>query len=276
MTEQTPAARRGRPRRKPPMETTDVSPVMALDRGLRIFSCLADMRRASLSAISSETGIPAPTVHRALATLQNRGLVSQDGTDGKWRIGPQAYRIGNAFEPGSNLLEIAPPIMRALAAETGETANLAIENGGALLYLVQVESDNPIRASIKNGTTTRFHTSGVGKIIMAHMDAGRLETLLRKSKLEAQTPKSITDVAQLKHELQRCRAQGWAIDDEERFLGMRCIAAPIFDVLGRVIAGLSISGPTTRFPDDQLEAMAARVTRAAAQISNGLQQSPEA
>ncbi|MGV6803583.1 MAG: IclR family transcriptional regulator [Ruegeria sp.] len=274
MSDQTTAARRGRPRRQKTDDSANLSPVVALDRGIRVLSLLADLHQATLSEIAKETGVPAATVHRILTTLQQRGMVVQDGRNGSWRVGPHAYRIGNAFQPGSNLLEVAPPVMRALSKETGETTNLAIEDGGALLYLIQVESENPIRASIKNGTAAYFHTSGVGKILMAYMDSSKLDELLGTFKLERQTPNSITNEDLLKTELSNCKRQGWAMDDEERFLGMRCIAAPVFDAFGNVIAGVSISGPTTRFPDEKLEPLAQRVIHAATQIYESLRKTP--
>ena len=267
MTEQSTASRRGRPRLQSSQSKSGNSPVVALDRGISVLVFLADARAATLAEIAKVTAIPAATAHRILATLQQRGMVVHDADQGKWRVGPQAYRIGSAFEEGSNLLEVAPPVMRLLSKETGETVNLAIEEGGKLLYLLQVESDSPIRASIKNGTAAYFHTSGVGKAIMAFMEDAKLEQLLSSLTLVSQTSNSIYEKQQLKEELKKSRQRGWALDDEERFAGMRCIAAPVFDSLGVVIAGVSISGPSTRFPDDKLEVLAGTVVNAANMIS---------
>lgn len=270
MTEHKTAIRRGRPRQKSSGDKAGTSPVGALDRGIRVLIYLADTRGATLAEIARFTGIPAATAYRLLVTLQQRGMVAHDAEHGKWRIGPQSYRIGNSFEEGSNLLEVAPPVMRKLSKETGETANLAIEEDGKLLYLIQVESENPIRASIKNGTAAYFHTSGVGKAIMAFMDEPKLERLLTQLKLVDQTSNSITNAQTLKAELTRSRQRGWALDDEERFAGMRCIAAPVFDSLENVVAGVSISGPITRFPDSKLNQLAASVVEAADAISETL------
>ncbi|WP_170486364.1 IclR family transcriptional regulator [Ruegeria sp. THAF57] len=271
MNEHKTANRRGRPRLKSNEENIGAPPVGALDRGIRVLIYIADTRSTTLAEISKVTQIPPATAHRLLTTLQQRGMVTHDVEQGKWRIGPQAYRIGSTFEEGSNLLEVAPPVMRVLSEETGETANLAIEEGGQLLYLTQVESDNPIRASFKNGTAAFFHTSGVGKAIMAFMDKDELESILTPLTLVSQTPNSITDIKELQEELRKSRHRGWTLDDEERFPGMRCIAAPVFDSLGKVVAGVSISGPITRFPDSKLETLAASVVKAATDISERLQ-----
>ncbi len=275
MREQKNANRRGRPRLKANEEKTVGPLVGALDRGIRVLIFLADTRGATLADIAGHTTIPTATVHRLLTTLQKNGMVVNDTRQGRWRVGPQAYRIGSTFEEGSVLLEVAPPVMRMLSQETGETANLAIEEGGELLYLVQVESENPIRASIKNGTASYFHTSGVGKAIMAFMEDSSLEDLLAPLTLVSQTPKSITDIQHLKAELSKSRRRGWALDDEERFPGMRCIAAPVFDSLENVVAGVSVSGPIARFPDTKLETLAASVVKAAAKISERLREQPD-
>ncbi|WP_300074283.1 IclR family transcriptional regulator [uncultured Ruegeria sp.] len=273
MNEPKTAVRRGRPRLKANEEKTGGSLVGALDRGVRVLIAVADARRATLADIARTTGIPTATAHRLLTTLQQRGMVFNDAEQGKWRIGPQAYRIGSTFEEASNLLEVAPASMRKLSKETGETVNLAIEEGGQLLYLIQVESENPIRASIKNGTAAYFHTSGVGKAIMAFMNDATLEKLLVPLTLARQTPNSITDKQKLKDDLLKSRQRGWALDDEERFPGLRCIAAPVFDSLENVVAGVSVSGPIARFPDDKLEALAASVVETAESISKKLRNS---
>ncbi|KIC41371.1 hypothetical protein RA28_20915 [Ruegeria sp. ANG-S4] len=274
MSQQDAAIRRGRPRQKTNGEVSAASPVSALDRGIRLLIALADTRGAALAELARSTEIPVATAHRLLTTLQHRGMVVHDASQGKWRIGPQAYRIGSTFEEEANLLEVAPPVMRILSKETGETANLAIEEGGQLLYLIQVESENPIRASIKNGTDAYFHTSGVGKAIMAHLDTASLKRLLDPLTLVSQTPNSITEKQRLMAELDMSRQRGWALDDEERSAGMRCIGAPVFDSLENVVAGVSISGPITRFPDDKLESLAASVVAAANSITNRLRNTP--
>lgn len=274
MSQQDAAIRRGRPRQKTNGEVSAASPVSALDRGIRLLIALADTRGATLAELARSTEIPVATAHRLLTTLQHRGMVVHDANQGKWRIGPQAYRIGSTFEEEANLLEVAPPVMRMLSKETGETANLAIEEGGQLLYLIQVESENPIRASIKNGTDAYFHTSGVGKAIMAHLDTASLKRLLDPLTLVSQTPNSITEKQRLMAELDMSRQRGWALDDEERSAGMRCIGAPVFDSLENVVAGVSISGPITRFPDDKLESLAASVVAAANSITNRLRNTP--
>ncbi|MEP3045857.1 MAG: IclR family transcriptional regulator [Roseibium sp.] len=273
MTDQQTITRKGRPRRNLSTPNEGGSIVLALDRGLSALVFLADNRGATLTEISRGTNTPVATAHRILMTLHQRGMANFDEAAGKWVVGAQAYRVGNAYQGSANLILIATPVLEELSKATGETANLAIEDSGELLYLLQVESDNPIRASIKNGAASYFHTSGVGKTLMAHMDNAHLNRFLKGRDLVRQTSKSITSRDNLAAELTKIKEQGWALDDEERFIGMRCIAAPVFDTLGNAIAGISISGPSVRFPDDHLQHLADKVQDAADKITKSLESS---
>lgn len=264
------AARRGRPKKAGKQADPGSGTVLALDRGLRVLSFLAEHGGATLTEISKQADMPVATAHRILVTLESRGFAELIETSGQWVIGVQAFRTGNTYQQSFNLSEIAKPIMQELSATTGETSNLAVEDQGELVYLLQVESENPIRASLKSGTASHFHTSGVGKAMLAHMDQPKLDRILATGELARQTANSITDIDLLRSEFSAIRQRGWALDDEERFVGMRCIAAPIFDRFGGLIGGVSISGPSARFPDDRLPAFAENVAKAAERISRGL------
>ena len=270
MSEPRKTLRRGRPKAAGLGPDRNKSTVLALDRGLRAMIYLADSGGATLTEISKDTKTPVATCHRILATLQLRGMAKFVEATGRWRVGPQAYLVGQRYRESYDLLRLATPIMQRISKETGETSNLAVEDNGELLYLAQVESDNPIRASIKNGTDNHFNTSGVGKVIMAFMDKPRLNQLLQSLKLVRQTANSITERSDLEAELTLVRQRGWALDNEERFPGLRCIAAPVFDPTGGIVAGISISGPSVRFPDDELPVLAKSVTLAAQEISDRL------
>lgn len=267
MQDQSKTPRRGRPKSAVSESPEGSSPVLALDRGLRALVFIAENGGATLTEISIGTETPPATCHRILATLELRGMAKFDDKAGKWVVGPQAFLVGQTYRQRYDLVDLATPLMQELATKTGETANLAIEDQGELVYLAQVESENPIRASLKNGGGNHFNTSGVGKAILAFMTSRKLEAMLPNIELRKKTHKSITDLAQFKAELAQIRTQGWALDDEERFIGMRCIAAPIFDLTGNVVAGVSISGPSARFPYEELGRMADDVVAAARDIS---------
>ncbi len=273
MSEARTQSRRGRPRKPVQERSQEKTTVTALDRGLRILMCLADSGSATLTELADLTQTPPSTTFRILGTLEHRGMIKFIQSSGVWEIGPQAFHIGNAYRGNDALLEVATPVMQNMSKETGETSNLAVEDDGQLLYLLQVESRNPIRASIKNGAGNHFHTSGVGKVIMAYMEEAQVNALLDSITLFRQTANSITDRQALVAEFAEIRARGWGLDDGERFIGMRCIAAPIFETTGKIFASVSISGPSARFADEDLARLSAFVTSAAKEITKGLKSS---
>jgi IclR family acetate operon transcriptional repressor len=153
-------------------------------------------------------------------------------------------------------------------AATGETANLAIADGGQVVFISQVETHEPIRAFFRPGTRGPIHASGIGKALLAYHAPEAVERIVRDQGLPAFTPQTITDPDRLLAELAAIRLRGWAVDDEERTEGMRCIAAPIFIEFREATAGVSISGPMVRMAragDDRgarVRAAADRITRA--------------
>lgn len=265
MTDLSPQPRRarGRPRSAPQANGT----VQALDRGMALLRSLARDGNATLSDLAERTDMPASSAHRLLMTLQTHGIADFAEATQEWRIGVEAFRIGSAFVERGNLVDLARPIMRRLVAETGETANLAIHDDGEVVFLAQSDTQHPIRAFFRTGARVPMHSSGIGKALLAEFDEPKAARILRRRGLPGFTAKTQTDPDALAADLARIRVRGWSYDDEERHLGMRCIAAAIFGPYGEPVAGVSISGPAGRFDTATLEEKAAAVTRAAAEIT---------
>ncbi|SLN55916.1 Acetate operon repressor [Roseovarius albus] len=261
----TPRRARGRPRDWD--DKTAQNTIKSLDRAMEVFEYLSETQGMALSALAEATGQSAATVYRILVTLEGRGLVEFDPAEQIWHIGPQAFVIGARFLRRTSLVDRARPIMRKLMEETGETANLGVEQEGAVLFLSQVETHANIRAFFPPGSLSPMHASGIGKALLAEMDEDRLTRTLSNQNLEAFTDHTVTDLAQLRADLTRIRQRGYSIDDEEKNLGMRCIAAPIFDVHGEAIAGISISGPVSRVSRDDIDRLSAPVVEAAQALS---------
>jgi IclR family transcriptional regulator, acetate operon repressor len=200
----------------------------------------------SLTELAEAAGQSPATVYRVLQTLESHGIAEFQPAQQLWFVGREAFRIGSAFLGRSSLVEQARAVMRELMAETGETANLAIADGGQVVFLSQVETHEPIRAFFRPGTRGTIHASGIGKALLAYYPVERLDRIIRDQGLPAYTPHTITDRARLLDEMALTRARGWAIDDEERTEGMRCIAAPIFNEFREAVAGVSVSGPPSR------------------------------
>jgi IclR family acetate operon transcriptional repressor len=184
--------------------------------------------------------------------------------------------VGSAFLGRTSLVEEARDEMRALMVATGETANLAIADGGQVIFLSQVETHEPIRAFFRPGTRGPIHASGIGKALLAHYPVERIDRIVRDQGLTAFTERTITGRARLLAELAETRARGWAVDDEERTQGMRCIAAPIFNEFREAVAGISVSGPVGRMAARGGDVLGAQVCEAAGRITRAIGGAPPA
>lgn len=256
---------RGRPRDW--NDKTEQNTIKSLDRAMAVFEFLSEDQGKPLSILAAETGQSPATVYRILVTLEGRGLVEFDADDQVWHIGPRAFIIGSRFLRRTSLVERARPVLRNLMETTGETANLGVDRGGKVLFLSQVETHETIRAFFPPGTLSSMHASGIGKALLAQMDEGRFARWLQEHPLERFTDRTLTDHQAVRTAVAEIRRRGYAIDEEERNLGMRCIAAPVFDVNREAIAGISISGPISRMATDAIPNLAQIVISAAQNLT---------
>jgi IclR family acetate operon transcriptional repressor len=259
--------RRARGRPKAWSDKTAQNTIKSLDRAMELFEHLSETPGATLSELAADLGQAPATVYRILVTLEGRGLVEFDAAAQLWHIGPRAFLIGARFLRRTSLVDRARPILRALMEDTGETANLGIARDAHVLFVSQVETHASIRAFFPPGTLSPMHASGIGKALLSQMSEDRLARLLAAHPRERFTDKTLTDPQPLIADLAQSRARGFAIDDEEKTDGMRCIAAPVFDLHGEAVAGLSVSGPSTRVTPRDVPRLADAVMRAAATLS---------
>lgn len=256
---------RGRPRSfNTPAESGSVQ---ALDRALRILAIVAEGSGLSLSEIADSSGIAASTAYRMLTTLENHGMVEFDKTEQLWSIGVETYRMGSAFLRSRKLVDRARIVMQDLMEKTGETSNLGVTEDDCVVFVSQVETHQAIRAFFRPGTRTAFHASGIGKAVLAHLDEERVAAIIKKAGLEAFTEKTLSTMPALTRNLAEIKARGWSVDDEERNLGMRCVAAAIFNEFGEPVGGVSVSGPTVRVTPERLGEIGPAVRKAAAEIT---------
>lgn len=266
MTEQ-PGGKRSRGRPRAATGDAPTSSAQALDRGLHLLARLARERKATLTEIALSAGMPPSTAHRLLTTMQRHSVAEFDENTQEWMIGIEAFRIGSAFLERTNLVEASRDVMRRLTSETGETCNLAIEEAGDVVFVSQVETHNPIRAFYRSGTRGHMHASGIGKALLAELSRPEVEQILQRKGLPDFTERTLTRPDVLFADLEVARARGWALDDEERYLGMRCVASPIFNPFGEAVAGISVSGPSVRFNERTLPEFGAAVRRGAREIT---------
>ena len=266
-----PNRQRGRP--KAFQDQSEKNRIQALDRALDVLETLAGDSGQTLTEIAGRLDQSPATIYRVLTTLELRGIAEIDPADQTWHVGPSTFRLGSAFLRRTSVVERARPVMRTLMEQTGETANLGVERGDDVLFLSQVETHFSIRAFFAPGTLSPMHASGIGKALLACADAGRVGRLIKQG-LEAFTPHTLTDETQVREDLENIRSRGYAVDDEERTEGMRCIAAPILNVHGEAVAGISVSGPTNRVGKDRIEQLGHAVRDAAASLSRSIGGTP--
>jgi len=256
---------RGRPRAF--HDKTEQNTVRSLDRAMGLLKTLSETNGLTLSELAERSGQSAPTVYRVLVTLQGHGIVEMEEGAQRWHVGAGAFRIGSGFLRRTNVAERSREAMQALMRATGETANLGVENRDEVLFLTQVETHEAIRAFFPPGTRSPMHVSGIGKALLAYYPEPRVAAIVAERGLPGFTTLSITSPTCLKGDLSRTRARGYAIDDQERAEGMRCVAAPVFNAHGEPVAGLSVSGPAFRMSLSDADRIGAEVRRAADRVT---------
>ena len=224
--------------------------VQSIDRALRILNVLAVGRGAlSLTEIANQVKIPASTTHRLLMTLQQHDYVRLDETQRKYTLGLAILALGEAAKTQIDITKEASPILETLADQVNETATLTMLQRGEVVYVLMAQSRRSVSTVTPLGSRVPFHCTAAGKTILAYLPQAQRDALLNLT-YKAYTRYTITNSFQLLDELAQIRAQGVGIDRQEYELGMCCIAAPVFNHQGQVIATIGISGPSSRVSPD--------------------------
>jgi IclR family transcriptional regulator, acetate operon repressor len=245
--------------------------VQSLIRALSILDALAESDDGlTLTALAKTVGLPPSSAHRLLTTLQRQRFVRFEPASMSWRVGVQAFVVGNAFARSRDVVALAIPYMRQLMEKTGETVNLYVPNGGQAICMAQIQSPQMIRAISRPGGAVAMHRSAAGKAVLAHLPKTEVNEIVAKHGLPRSTQNTIVSARKLHAELERTRARGFAVDDEEFALGLRCIAAPIVDERGSPHAALSIAGPLARMTDERLATLGEIVAAAGQSVTEEL------
>lgn len=242
--------------------------VQSLTRALRVMNALAEhLHGLTLSDLAQTVGLPTSTAHRLLTTMQNERYVRFDAERSVWLIGVQAFQVGSSFLRSRDLVSSARPYMRRLMEMSGETVNLVVVDHGEVVYLAQVECHKVMRAIAGPGGRARMHNSAVGKAILSWWPEEEVARVLESRGLPRETANTIVTPAALRKDLAATRTRGYAVDDEENAAGLRCVASVIFDENAAPMAGLSVSGPVTRLPENRIPALGVNVARIAGEIT---------
>lgn len=223
----------------------------------------------SLTELSETVGLHVSTTHRLLAALVDRGYAQKDIETGKYRLTMRLFEVGSRIVNGMNLVSISRPHLEHLADITGETVHLVARYGDEVVYLYKEDTTNSIvRMASFVGQKTPMYCTGVGKSILAYLPEKEVRGIWSRTEVTAFTPNTITDFDQLEKCLVSVHESGYAIDDEEHELGVRCVAAPIFDFRSAPVAALSISFPASRIDEERMTEFARNVVSASRSITN--------
>ncbi len=242
----------------------------AVEAALSILETLGTVHEMGVTDLARKLGLGKSSVYRLLATLARRGYVEKSPQTDRYQLTYRLFAVGSPATDRFGLREVANPAMQRLAAETGETVNLGVLDGTRVVNLHKVESRHLLRMHLEVGGGAPAHATALGKVLLAALEPAEVARRLHGRRLERLTPRTIGDRRTLGTALARVRAQGFAIDDEECSLGLRCVAAPIVNHRGSVVAALSISGPSPRLPDQVLSRMAESARAAAREVSQRL------
>ncbi|HKJ53255.1 MAG TPA: IclR family transcriptional regulator C-terminal domain-containing protein [Gammaproteobacteria bacterium] len=243
----------------------------SLTRALTLLQRLSEAPTGmQLTELSYQLGMPVATVHRLLATFEELDFVEQDSEQGLWYVGLNAFTVGNAFLNRRDFVAIARPHMNSLVDQCGETVNLGVIDDGEAVFISQVESREVMRMIVRLGSRSPIHASGVGKALLAGMPENRIAQILERRGLPRYTERTLDNPAALYAELEQTRRRGYALDDEEHAVGLRCVAAAIFDENAQALAAISLSGPKARVVDDRLGELGQAIRRTAEEITAAL------
>jgi DNA-binding IclR family transcriptional regulator len=243
--------------------------VQLLDRAISLLDVLSSHSPAGLlpHEIALRSGLHKSTVHRLLSALKHHRLIEKNARTGRYSLGLKLFELGVKAVPNVNLREHARSFLERLVFETGETAHLCVLVEHEILYLDKVESPKTIRIASSVGGRNPAFCSAVGKILLAALPEAEVDSLLRRHKLVPFTNNTIVTPAHFKAVLEQVRLNGYAVDNEEREEGLRCLGAPIRDHTGEIIAAMSVAGPAFRLLSSQDEVVARLVMNIAAELS---------
>jgi DNA-binding IclR family transcriptional regulator len=239
------------------MKTTarEHTAIQVIDRIMKLLDALAARSDpVSLKDLANATGLHPSTAHRILNDMVVGRFVDRADAPGSYRLGMRLLELGNLVKARLSVREAALEPMRELHKRTGQTVNLSVRQGDEIVYIDRSYSERSGMQVVRAiGGRAPLHLTSSGKLFLAYEDARLVRAYATRTGLAGNTKNSLTDLAKLERELSMVRTRGYARDNEELEIGVRCIAAGIRDDTGRVVAGLSVSAPAERLRDDWIE-----------------------
>jgi DNA-binding IclR family transcriptional regulator len=228
--------------------------VQSVDRALDILESFDfSAEELGVTELAHKLNLHKNNVFRLLATLEVRGYIEQDRKSGNYRLGIKTFEIANVFLHHLGLRRQARPILEELVNKCDETANLAILDGSDVIYVLMHETGQTVRIVLRLGQRLPAHCTAAGKAQLAFESADRLQLLFKDTPLRKLTENTIVSPAALREHLREVAKVGFALDNEEFELGVRCLAAPVRDYSHKVVASVGLSGPLSRFSMERIE-----------------------
>jgi len=241
--------------------------VQSVDRAISVLEILARRGEAGVSEVASEIDVHKSTAFRLLGALEGRGLVEQSADRGKYRLGFGLIPLAGAVSDRLDVTQQGRAVLHRLAAEMGETINLAVLQEHWAVNVDQARGPSTVATHNWIGRLTPLHCTSSGKVLLGYVPAERRAALLAASGMERFTPHTVTNAAELDAEMRGVVEQGYATSVEEYETGLNALAAPVLDRAGEVIAAVSVSGPSYRLTEERLATLIEPLKAGAAEIS---------
>jgi DNA-binding IclR family transcriptional regulator len=243
----------------------------SLGRGLSALEIVGEINGgAALAEIARATDLPRSTTHYLLQTLVDLGYLRQDPQTRRYHLAARAFQLARRGWSPAEIVEIAMPTLEGLCQLSGESTAVGMFRDGMVTLIAKRDADGPVRVVQDIGAQRPLHCTALGKALAADLTRRALMSTLTRRKLARYTSRTIVQRKQFEHELERVRRQGYATDDEEFAMDIRCVAAPVRDYTGRVIAAISVVGPKHRLPQHRWRRCQNMVIAAARELEGRL------
>jgi Transcriptional regulator len=245
--------------------------IHVIDRAAQILDCFGfDHQELSVSEIGAKAGLHRSTAHRILMALEYNDLIKQNPSTGKYHLGIKLFKLGHQAVSQLNLREICRPFLSRLMNDTKETIHLAVLDDDQVLYLDKVEGPHALRMPSRVGRYIPTYCTSLGKAMLSCLDDQEVKSILRRQTLKPHTENTVKNINQLLADLGSVRKRGYAVDNEEIEIGLRCVGAPLRDYTGGMVGAISVAAPSARLSEKNTPVIGRMVIAIAAGISQKL------
>jgi IclR family transcriptional regulator, KDG regulon repressor len=245
--------------------------IQVIDRAAQILDCFGfDHQELSVSEIGAKTALHRSTAHRILMALEYNDLIQQNPDNGKYRLGIKLFRLGHQAVSHLDLREICRPFLTRIMNETKETVHLAVLDENQVLYLDKVEGPHALRMPSRVGRHIPTYCTSLGKAMLSCLDEQEVKGILGKQPFTAYTANTVRNVEQLLADVRAVHKRGYAVDNEEIEIGLRCVGAPIRDHTGAMVGAISAAAPSARLAEKKIPRVGRLVMAVAEEISEQL------